>query len=144
MEAPKRILLVDDEKEFLFSAGLALKRAGYEVHAYANPEEAVGRILGAVGVEDPFDLLVTDIRMPEMSGVELVGELRKRKIAVKVLAITSVCEKNLLRDMNCGSGADHLQKPFGPGDLVERIRRIFTRGISNDLPEDDIDYAEFA
>jgi len=144
MKAPKRILLVDDEKEFLFSAGLALKRAGYEVHAYANPEEAIGRILGAAGEEDPFDLLVTDLRMPGMSGVELVGELRKHKIALKVLAITSVCEKGLLRDMNCGRGADHLQKPFGPGDLVERIGRIFTRGISNGRPEDDLDNAELA
>jgi len=144
METPKRILLVDDEEEFLFSAGLALKRAGYEVQGVANPREVIDRILCAEKEEHPFDLLVTDLRMPHMSGVELVGELKKRKIALKVLAITSVSEKGLLRNMNCGSGADYLQKPFGPGDLVARIARIFTWGMPVDLAEDDLGNAEFA
>lgn len=144
METPKRILLVDDEVEFLFSAGLALKRAGYEVQGVANPREVVDRILGAEKEEHPFDLLVTDLRMPHMSGVELVGELRKRKIALKVLAITSVREKGMLRDMNCGRGADYLQKPFGPVDLVARIGRIFTWGMPSDPPEDDLGNVGYA
>jgi len=144
MEASKRILLVDDEEEFLYSAELALKVAGYNVHACANPEEAICWVIRAAEEDDPFGLLVTDLRMPGMSGVELVEELRKRKITLMVLAITSFCEITLMRDMNCGRGADHLQKPFGPGELVERIGRIFARGIPNATPEGGLDNAEFS
>lgn len=144
METHQRILIVDDEKEFLYSAGLALKRAGYEVTGASNPREAIGTILCAQKEDRPFDLLVTDLRMPEMSGVELVGELRRRKVALRVLAITSVREKGLLRDMNCGRGADYLQKPFGPGDLVSRIGRIFAVGMPAGPPESDLESAEYA
>jgi len=140
MGAPKRILIVDDEREFLFSAGVALKRAGYEVQTASNPRDAIGAILRAEAGKHPFDLLVTDLRMPEMSGAELVGELKKRKVGLMVLAITSVREKGLLREMNCGRGADCLQKPFGPRELVERIGGIFSRG----MPGSDFENAEYA
>lgn len=140
MEAAKRILIVDDEREFLFSAGVALKRAGYEVQIASNPRDAICAILRADAERHPFDLLVTDLRMPEMSGVELVGELKRRKVGMMVLAITSVREKGLLRAMDCGRGADYLQKPFGPRELVDRIGGIFSRG----MPGGDFENAEYA
>lgn len=124
MKAPKRILLVDDEKEFLFAAGLALRQAGYDVDAFANPREAIGRVLDAGRENGPFDLLVTDLQMPVMSGGELVQALRENRIFLHVLTISGVFAKTIPCTMDCSCGVNHLDKPFEPRELVERVERI--------------------
>ena len=129
MEAPKRILLVDDEKDFLFSAGLALRQAGYDVHAMWSPEEAVDAALDAFRRRKPFDLMVTDLRMPVMSGVEMVEVLRERGIPLHVLTISSFCRKGIPCTMDCSCGTNHLDKPFEPRDLVESVGKILNRDL---------------
>lgn len=128
MEAPKRILIVDDEKDFLFSASLALRQAGYHVHAAAGPIKAIEAAFDAFLQEEPFDLMVTDLRMPVMSGGEMVEVLREREIPLHVLTMSNVCPKGILCTMDCSCGANHLDKPFEPRELVERVRRIFEGG----------------
>jgi len=128
VETPKRILIVDDEKDFLFSASLALRRAGYEVHAMWSPEEAVDAALDAFRREKPFDLMVTDLRMPVMSGVEMVEVLREHGIPLHVLTISSACRNGVLCTMDCSCGTNHLDKPFEPRELVERVGKILDGG----------------
>ena len=124
MEAPKRILIVDDEKDFLFSASLALRKAGYDVLAEESPVKAIDIALDASRGENPFDLMVTDLRMPVMSGAEVVEILRERKIPLHVLTISSLCRKGILCTMDCSCGTNHLDKPFEPRELVESVGRI--------------------
>ena len=121
---PRRILIVDDEKDFLFSASLALRQAGYDVHAMWSPEEAVDTALEAFRRRKPFDLMVTDLRMPVMSGVEMVEVLREHGIPLHVLTISSACRKGILCTMDCACGTNHLDKPFEPWELVERVGKI--------------------
>ena len=128
MEAPKRILIVDDEKDFLFSASLALRKAGYDVHAEESPVRAIDTALDAFRGEIPFDLMVTDLRMPAMSGVEVVEILRERKIPLHVLTISSLCRKGILCTMDCSCGTNHLDKPFEPRELVESVGKILGNG----------------
>ena len=68
VEAKAHILLVDDETDFLFSAALALGKAGYRVSVAVNGEEALNLILRAKKERNPLRLLITDIRMPGRSG----------------------------------------------------------------------------
>ena len=124
MEAPKRILIVDDEVDFLFSASLALRQAGYDVRAKWSPVEAVDTALDAFRRQEPFDLIVTDIRMPVMSGVEMVEVMRERGIPLQVLTISSVCRKEVRCTMDCSCGMNHLDKPFEPGELVDRVGKL--------------------
>jgi len=124
VQAPKRILIVDDEKDFLFSASLALRQAGYDVLVEESPLKAIDTALDALRGENPFDLMVTDLRMPVMSGVEVVEILRERKIPLHVLTISSLCRKGILCTMDCSCGTNHLGKPFEPRELVESIRKI--------------------
>jgi DNA-binding response OmpR family regulator len=128
VEAPRRILLVDDEKDFLFSASLALRLAGYDVRAMWNPVKAVDTALDAFQRQKPFDLMVTDLRMPAMSGVEMVEVLRERGIPLHVLTISSACRNGVLCTMDCSCGTNHLDKPFEPWELVERVGKILDRG----------------
>jgi CheY-like chemotaxis protein len=127
VEAPKRILIVDDEKDFLFSASLALRLAGYDVHAMWSPAKALDTALEAFERRKPFDLMVTDLRMPVMSGVELVEVLRKRGIPLHVLTISSACRNGVLCTMDCACGTNHLDKPFEPWELVERVGKILEK-----------------
>ena len=124
MEAPKRILIVDDEKDFLFSASLALRKAGYDVLVEESPVKAIDAAFDAFRGENPFDLMVTDLRMPVMSGVEVVEILRERRIPLHVLTISSLCRKGILCTMDCSCGTNHLDKPFEPWELVESVGKI--------------------
>ena len=124
LESLKRILIVGDEKDFLFSAGLALRQAGYDVRAVGSPAQAIETAFDAIREEKPFDLMVTDLGMPVMSGVEMVEVLRERGIPLHVLTMSSVCPKGILCTMDCSCGANHLDKPFEPRELVERVGRI--------------------
>lgn len=134
MEAPKRILIVDDEKDFLFSAGLVLRQAGYDVHAVGSPDHAIETALDAFRQEKPFDLMVTDLRMPLMSGAEMVEVLRGHGIPFHVLSVSSLCTKGIRCTMDCSCGANHLDKPFEPRELVERVAGILKGGGPNKGP----------
>jgi len=124
VEAPRRILIVDDEKDFLFSSSLALRQAGYEVRAVWDPVMAIDTAVDAFRREKPFDLMVTDLRMPVMSGVEMVEQLRERGIPLHVLTISSVLLMGGLCTVDCSCGSNHLDKPFEPRELVERVGKI--------------------
>lgn len=128
MNARKKILLVDDEPDFLFSASVALRKAGYDVMEAGNGREALGRVLEARGASEPFSLIVTDIRMPLMSGLELVDELQRIGISVPVVAITGFGDKSLAADLEARGCVEYLEKPFKPEELVERIGDVFRRG----------------
>jgi DNA-binding response OmpR family regulator len=149
VEAPKRILIVDDEIDFLFSASLALRQAGYDVHAVGSPVQAIETAFDAIREMKPFDLMVTDLGMPVMSGVEMVEVMRERGISLHVLTMSSVCPKGILCTMDCSCGANHLDKPFEPRELVERVGKILESGRMKKLPtrgrpENDLGNVDFA
>jgi CheY-like chemotaxis protein len=80
---PLSILLADDEKDIRFLVSGWLERAGHNVTCAVNGTEA--RVLAQIKA---FDLVVTDVLMPEMDGVELIRELKKIRPAARVLAMS--------------------------------------------------------
>lgn len=118
MRLPARILLVDDEDSFRYAAGVALRSAGYRAEDAADGKEAFARILSARDAGDPFDLVVTDIRMPEMSGMEMIDALRGRGDRTAVCAITCFSDRALVAELAGRGCTDYLEKPFNPRELV--------------------------
>ncbi|GAB4237985.1 MAG: response regulator [Deltaproteobacteria bacterium] len=114
----KSILIVDDEAPFRFSACVALRRAGYRVEEAADGRRALDAVLESRRRGDPFDLVVTDIRMPEMSGIELIDALRERGVDVPLCAITCFGDRDLVADLARRGCTGILEKPFDPADLV--------------------------
>jgi two-component system cell cycle sensor histidine kinase/response regulator CckA len=110
------ILLVDDEPAVRQLFALALQRAGYLVHQARTGEEAVSLF----EAHPAIDLLLTDIRMPEMSGVELVRLLSARAPDLKVICISGYP----------GAETDpvitrhYLAKPFSRADLLAKVREV--------------------
>ena len=115
---PPRILLVDDEEEFRFAAGVALRQGGYRVEETADGKEALSKFLSAREAGDPFDLVITDIRMPVMSGTELIDALRECGGRTAMCAITCFGDEALVTELAWKGCAEHLEKPFNPVELV--------------------------
>lgn len=117
----RRILVVDDEPEFRFAARIALRKAGYEVDLAGNGREALSALLAAREAGETIDLLVLDIRMPTMSGIELMRELRRREIFPPILVMTCFGDRTLLAELKQEGLMEVIEKPFGPQELVSRV-----------------------
>jgi CheY-like chemotaxis protein len=115
---------VDDEADFLFSASLALRKAGFRVKVADNGREALVTILEAHKNKDPFDLLITDIRMPGMSGLDLIDAVKRCGILTPFFAITCFGITDQIRELKAKGCEGVIEKPFSPEELVERIREI--------------------
>jgi two-component system OmpR family response regulator len=121
MTADKTILLVDDDPSILQVAGFAVEKAGYRVISARNGRQALELVRG----EAPC-LVVLDIVMPEMDGIELCRELR-RESSVPVIFLSSM-DDEIDRIVGLELGADdYLTKPFSPRELVARIRAVLRR-----------------
>jgi signal transduction histidine kinase/ActR/RegA family two-component response regulator len=117
---PRRVLLADDDPGVRAIALRALRLGGYEVVATASGEEAVARAIDA----GPFDLLLTDLVMPTMSGRALAEAVLARAPTTQVLLMSGYSD-----DEVAGYGVDRgawafLAKPFTPSTLVERVNRM--------------------
>lgn len=112
-----RILLVDDQRSLRRSLALMLQNAGFETSEAASGEEAL-RMLP----KNIFDLVITDLRMEEMSGIDLLREVKTANPDLPVILITAYgCIQSAVDAMRFGA-FDYLTKPFQEMDLVEKIR----------------------
>jgi signal transduction histidine kinase len=106
--AVPRILVVDDEQNMCDVCTRTLQRAGYEVVATNEPDEAVRALRG----ERNFDLLLTDIKMPRMSGLDLARIAKERDPAIAVIIMTGFASMENLHQSVQRGVADFLSKPF--------------------------------
>jgi two-component system KDP operon response regulator KdpE len=117
----KRILLVDDETQITRTLKRSLAAHRYNVRAAADGESA----LDLFSDWSP-DLVITDLSMPEMSGVELCRELRKKsKVPIIVLSVKGE-EKSKVEALDVGAD-DYVTKPFGIDELLARVRANLRR-----------------
>lgn len=114
----RRVLLVEDDPEMRELMALALRGDGYEVREAADGLEAL-RLLGAE--ENPgFDLVVSDVRMPGCSGLEMLQRLRGRPSQIPVVLVTAFGDRETHARAR-RLGAALLDKPFELNDLRELV-----------------------
>lgn len=114
-----RILLAEDDDSMRAYLARALERSGYEVVAVANGAQAVPHI-----DTDSFDLLLTDIVMPEMDGIELAQHAASVAPDTRIMFITGFAAVTL-RAGQAVPQAKVLSKPFHLRDLVLEVERMF-------------------
>jgi two-component system response regulator ChvI len=115
------IALVDDDRNILTSVSMALEAEGFAVRTYADGAEALRGIAA-----QPVDLVVLDIKMPRMDGMEMLGRLR-RTSNVPVIFLTSK-DDEIDEVLGLKMGADdYVRKPFSQRLLIERIRAVLRR-----------------
>jgi DNA-binding NtrC family response regulator len=113
------ILVVDDESEMRSALSHALTRNGFSVESAASGMEALVKIK-----KDPFSLVITDIKMPEMSGMEVLGAVKKLTTGIPVIVITAYGSiHNAVEAMQAGA-ADYLLKPFSFETLNATVKKV--------------------
>ena len=118
MENKLKILILDDEPIVGKRLGPALSKMGAEVDVFEDPRKALDRIQ-----EKTFDIVVTDIRMDDIDGIEILEKVKARSEHTKVIMITGYATVEMAREA-LGKGAfDFIAKPFKPNDLREVIIR---------------------
>lgn len=117
-----RILLVEDEKKVASFIKKGLEEELYEVDTAANGKEGL-----ELGLTDEYDLIISDIMMPLMNGLQLTKELRKNKITTPILLLTvKDGTKDKVEGLDSGAD-DYLSKPFAFEELTARVRALLRR-----------------
>jgi two-component system cell cycle response regulator CpdR len=114
-----KILLAEDDTDMRRFLVKALQNAGYAVVSFDNGLSAYNRLR-----EEPFELLLTDIVMPEMDGIELARRATELDPDIKVMFITGFAAVALNPDNHAPRQAKILSKPFHLKDLVNEVTRL--------------------
>ncbi len=119
--ARHKVLIVDDDRAIRTSLARALTFEGYEV------ESAVDGVVGLDMVEDGFAIMVLDVSMPHMDGLEVCRRVRAKGLDIPILVLTA---RHHTRDRVAGLDAgadDYLVKPFALEELLARVRALLRR-----------------
>jgi two-component system response regulator AtoC len=118
----RRVLVVDDEENLRHMLQTLLKREGYEPVGVPSVDCAL-RELGNL----PYDIIITDLRMPGRSGMDLVDEVRRRNLDATVVVMTAFGSKDVAIEAMKRGAYDYLSKPFEADELVLLLRKAEER-----------------
>jgi len=113
------VLIVDDDRLICWSLEKALEKDGCEVSVARSGEEARGRL-----EKNDFDLVITDLKMAGMDGLEVLEEVRKRCPSARSVLMTAFGSADMARQAE-EHGASYLAKPFQLEEFVKSIRQLF-------------------
>jgi two-component system KDP operon response regulator KdpE len=138
MSESRRILVVDDETQITRVLRRSLSAKGYEVQTASDGEEAL-----AVFAQWPSDLVITDLSMPQMGGLELCRRLRaSSQVPIIVLSVKGE-ERAKVEALDAGAD-DYVTKPFGIDELLARVRATLRRApAANDRLVKEIELGDF-
>lgn len=115
----ERILIADDEKELARAIGMILKYSDYEVDIVENGKQAVEKTNDNI-----YDVIILDVMMPIMDGIEALKEIRKNNIKTPVLLLTAKSQvDDKVEGLDSGAN-DYITKPFDKKELLARIRAL--------------------
>ena len=126
MDRP-HIFVVDNEQNMLRTLAFILEAAEYSVTTAGNGREALEKIQMARDRHIPIDLLITDVRMPGLTGLELIDELRRLHIDVPVFVVTGFGDKKLVIELLRRGCEEYLDKPFDDEELIQRVTRLLAK-----------------
>lgn len=118
-----KILITEDESALRIFVARALRLDGHETHEAGDGAEGLEKL-----AQDDFDLLLSDIRMPVMDGIELAHQAAERYPAMKILLMTGYAEQRERADDLASKIVDVVQKPFALPD----IRRAVARALAGE------------
>jgi len=130
-----RIFIVDDDQDHAESVADVLMLHGYSVEVAFTGEEGVSRFRA-----EEFDIVLMDVRLPGMNGVETFFELKKIRPQARVLMMTGFSVEQLVAQAVENGALGVLHKPFAIADLLETLERVKPRGMVL-VADDDPDFA---
>ena len=118
----RRVLVVDDEENLRLVLRTLLKRQGYEVETASSGEEALGLV-------DTFgpDVILTDVRMPKMGGLDLLSTLQAKGNEATVIVMSAYGSLDVALEAIKAGAYDYVQKPFKPDEIILTLRKAEER-----------------
>ncbi|MFQ5842863.1 MAG: response regulator [Thermodesulfobacteriota bacterium] len=125
-----KVLLVEDDKSIAHFVGKGLRENYFAVDMAYDGEE--GRYLA---LNERYDLLILDIMLPKMDGVEILKSMRERGIDIPVIFLTAKdAQRDIVEGLNLGAD-DYMVKPFSFNELLARVRAILRRAKAERVSE---------
>lgn len=119
-----KILIVDDEADFLDTLIKRLRRRRIDVQAAGSAQEALGML-----ESDPMDVVVLDVRMPKMDGIRLLERIKQRHAAIEVIMLTGHASLEAAVE-GMGLGAfDYLMKPVDIDELIYKLQDAYRKRL---------------
>lgn len=119
MTAKIRVLCVDDEHPIRTLLQSQLEQEGYHADIADDGDTAISKLDAA-----PYDVVLLDIRMPKVGGIEVLKHVRDRGMKARVIMLTAVDDLTIAMESVRLGASDYLTKPFDTEDLFSAIRRV--------------------
>lgn len=118
---PKTVLIVDDSASMRQLVSFALKDAGYDVIAAVNGKDALDKLKGTKA-----EMVVTDLNMPEMDGIQLIKELRNKPgyKFTPIIMLTTESQESKKQEGKQAGASGWIVKPFTPEQLIDIVRKF--------------------
>ncbi|RKF21156.1 DNA-binding response regulator [Altericroceibacterium spongiae] len=117
-----RVMIVEDDRSLARGMEASMSAAGFALDCVFSGEEAID-----VLTTEPYNLVILDLGLPGMDGLEVLGCLRRREMQTPVLILTARDAVNdRIAGLDCGAD-DYLTKPFHPRELASRVRALIRR-----------------
>jgi two-component system, NtrC family, response regulator HydG len=130
-----RVLIVDDDQDHAESVADILEMRGYAVELAASGEEGIARFR-----ESDFHIVLMDVKLPGMNGVETFAEFRRIRPGARVLMMTGFSLEALVAEAVGNGALGVLRKPFAIAELLDTLERVKPRGMVL-VADDDPDFA---
>ena len=120
-----KICLIDDESSSRKSIKEMLKRIGFKnIHDFELPNTAFDNLKKSIELEDPFKLVISDLDMPNLNGMELYDEVAKAGITVPFLLMSGSNDQAMIKQAVQNGIKNIILKPFSQADLNDRLARM--------------------
>ncbi len=120
-----KILIVDDEERFRTTMSKLLGAEGLDARTAGSAAEALKTL-----ATEAFDVVILDVRMPEMSGVEALKKIKEIDPYLEVIIMTGYASVDTAREIMSTGAFDYLLKPYSIDTLLEKIEAAFDRRLS--------------
>ena len=121
----KKILIVDDDRTWLHLLKNILSKAGHDVIAAISGKEALLRVFSNSN-EKEFDLLITDLHMPQINGIELIDRLKSAGVGIPIVVLSGSADGEMRTKLTQKGCLECLLKPINSKELVKKVNRILS------------------
>ena len=129
----KRVLVIDDEQVVLDSVERILSGDDYSIEGTTSSREGLEK-----GTTGDYDLVLTDIRMPEIGGMRILRDIKRSRPATPVMIITGYATvQSAVQAMKLGA-ADYIEKPFTPDQLAEAVEKAIDQAAAQEPEPQEI------
>lgn len=123
-QSQPNVLLVDDNRSGLAARRMVLDELGYSTSGVLNPREALKMFESSLETDTPFSLVITDFKMPEINGIDLIQKLRALKADVPVILVSGFVDSLGLTEITTGANAVIMKSANEVPHLIRAVNRL--------------------